>query len=428
MNLCGKIAVLYKGKSMSKFYAVKGKENKIFTDWAECQAYISENKGNGNKHKSFSTNEEAVAYLEGRDYYAEVLAEDLAQGFAVAFTDGSFEEGVGMYSYGVVAVSPEGKERTFSGRGNETAFLPTRNIAGEVDGVLTAVKWAFLNGYPKIKIYHDYEGLSAWAKGIWNTSSPISVYYVKEFAKYKVAVDVVFQKVKGHSNHKYNEMVDKLAKEALFEGKVQSLVGLGYKVSGTSVYSDLLSWINKKAPRAKFTQRLGGTVFFSGEEKLAIYPRFTATSIVGSGGHLYCIALSAVLENLSQMGVNRLIERCLGVEIESDRELNGFDVSKLALDFCGENSAPAILFALEEIERAIKKALKENLKISTFFEKTDGGFRCLKQVLNREILEKAYAFFYEYRLNYFSLNFNREQAENIISKSEKLVAMLKTED
>ena len=69
--------------------------------------------------------------------------------------------------------------------------MSTRNIAGEVDGVLTAIRWAFLNGYKKIKIYHDYEGLSAWAKGIWSTGSPVSVHYVNEFDKYKGVVDVV---------------------------------------------------------------------------------------------------------------------------------------------------------------------------------------------------------------------------------------------
>lgn len=140
---------------MSKFYAVKGKENKIFTDWNECQAFISDNKGNGNKYKSFHTEEEAIAFLEGRDYYAERLASDLSQGFVVAFTDGSFEEGENKYSYGVVAVSPDGSEMYFSGVGNDQRFLSTRNVAGEVEGVLTAIKWAFLNGYKKIKIYHD---------------------------------------------------------------------------------------------------------------------------------------------------------------------------------------------------------------------------------------------------------------------------------
>ena len=413
---------------MSKFYAVKGEENRIFTDWGECQAFLSATKGSGNKYKSFHTKEEAEAYLEGRDYYAEILASDISKGYAVAFTDGSFEESVGKYSYGVVAVSPEGKEREFSGRGEEPAFLPTRNIAGEVDGVLTAVKWAFLNGYEKLKIYHDYEGLSAWANGSWGTGSPISVYYVKEFAKYKGVVDVTFVKVKGHSNHKYNEMVDKLAKEALFDGKIVPLLGTGFKVSGTSVYNDLITWINQKAPRAKTAQRLGGTVFTYGEDKLAVYPRFTATSVVGNCGFLYCIALSVVLANLSQMGKNRLIERCLDLKVEKEEPLDGFEISKIMLAQSKQNFAPAILFALEEIEDAIKKALNSNGKISPYFEKTDGGFLLNANHKNKDNIQKAYAFFYKYRLNYFNLSVSLEQAEKIIEQSKNLVSALKMEE
>ena len=413
---------------MSKFYAVKGEENKIFTEWSDCQAFLSQTKGSGNKYKSFHTLEEAEAYLQGRDYYAEILANDVSNGYAVAFTDGSFEESVGKYSYGVVAVSPDGKEREFSGRGEVPAFLPTRNIAGEVDGVLTAVKWAFLNGYEKLKIYHDYEGLSAWANGSWGTGSPISVYYVKEFAKYKGVVDVTFVKVKGHSNHKYNEMVDKLAKEALFEGKIVPLSGTGFKVSGTSVYSDLIAWINQKAPRAKTLQRLGGTVFTYGEDKLAVYPRFTATSVVGNGGFLYCIALSVVLANLSQMGKNRLIERCLDVQIAKQEPLDGFEISEIVLNQSQENCASAILFSLEEIENAIKKALKTNGKISPYFEKQGSEFVLSVSHANKGNIQKAYAFFYEYRLNYFNLNMSREQAEKIIEQSKILVSKLKTEE
>ena len=137
---------------MAKFYAVKCDQNKIFTAWDECKAYLSEMKNY--KYKSFSTLEEAQAYLDDRDYYAEILSQDLSEGYAVAFSDGSYEESVNKYSFGVVAVSPDGKERQFSGRGENPAFLSSRNIAGEVDGVLTAVRWAFLNGYTKLKIYH----------------------------------------------------------------------------------------------------------------------------------------------------------------------------------------------------------------------------------------------------------------------------------
>ena len=407
---------------MSKFYAVKCEENKIFTNWDECKAYLDQVKSY--KYKSFSTLEEAEAYLEDRDYYAEVLAKDLSQGYAVAFSDGSYEETVQKYSFGVVAVSPDGKERQFSGRGEDPAFLPSRNIAGEVDGVLTAVKWAFLNGYTKIKIYHDYEGLSAWATGRWCGESPIAVYYVKEFAKYKGVVDVVFEKVKGHSNHKYNEMVDKLAKEALFSGKIQPLNGVGYKVSGYYFYDDMVKWINMKAPKATVSERLGGVVFSCGEERLAVYPRFTATSVVGSKGSLYALSLSYFLQNHRDLPVNRLIERCFGFEIDQNSALSGFEISKIALNFYTDNFAPCIIFSIDEIELAIKNALSTTGKISECFQKTQSGF-VLKNGKTDQNLQDAYAFFFEQRVNYINLRYDKEQTQAVIEKAKELVERIK---
>ena len=402
---------------MSKFYAVKAEENRIFTDWDSCQAYL---KGlSGYKYKSFSTKEEAEAYLEDRDYYAEIIQNDLSNGFVVAFTDGSFEETVGKYSYGVVAISPNLKERTFSARGAKAEFLSTRNIAGEVEGVLTAVRWAFLNGYERIKIYHDYEGLSAWATGRWRAESPIAVYYVQEFSKYKGVVDVTFQKVKGHSNNKYNEIVDKLAKSALFDGEEHLLLGEGYKVSGTYFYEDMVNWLNQKSPRAKITTSDRETTFICGEEKLAVFPRFTATSVVGSGGHLYALSLSYFLENHQDMGVNRLIGRCFGVNIETKTPLNGFEISKISLGFFKDNFAPSILYSLCEVENAIKKSLGVNGKISPYFSRMDDGFKCL--IKQDNTIEKAYEFFYEQRVNYPSLNYTKEQATGVISKCSDIV-------
>lgn len=407
---------------MSKFYAVKCEQNKIFTTWDECKAYLEEVKNY--KYKSFSTLEEANAYLEDRDYYAEILNKDLSEGFAVAFSDGSYEDSVGKYSFGVVTVSPEGTERQFSGRGENPEFLPSRNIAGEVDGVLTAVRWAFLNGYKKIKIYHDYEGLSAWALGRWKGESPIAVYYLKEFAKYKGVVDVVFVKVKGHSNHKYNEIVDKLAKEALFDGKIQPLFGFGYKVSSYYFFDDMIKWLNAKAPKAIIKERLDGFTFTFGEEMLAVYPRFTATSVVGTGGGLYALALSYFLQNHKEMPINQLIERCFGVEVDKNITLDGFEISKLAIGFLKENFAPSIIFSLDELELALKTALSANDKISTYFQKTESGF-VLKDGKSDERLQTAYEFFFKQRANYLNLNYNEAQALEVIEKAKELVARIK---
>ena len=110
---------------VAKYYAVKGEENKIFTDWETCKEFLSGKKGY--KYKSFSTEEEAKAFLSGEDYAEKCVSDDLSKGYAVAFTDGSFEESLNEYSYGAIAFSPENETFTFCDRGARADFLSSRN-------------------------------------------------------------------------------------------------------------------------------------------------------------------------------------------------------------------------------------------------------------------------------------------------------------
>ena len=119
------------------------------------------------------------------------------------------------------------------------------------------------------------------------------------------------------------------------------------------------------------------------------------------------------------MGVNRLIERCFGVNIETQTPLNGFEISKISLGFFKDNFAPSILYSLCEVENAIKKSLGVNGKISPYFSRMDDGFKCL--IKQDNTIEKAYEFFYEQRVNYPSLNYTKEQATGVISKCSDIV-------
>ena len=68
---------------------------------------------------------------------------------------------------------------------------------------------------PKLKIYHDYEGISRWCLGEWQAAKKGTISYVSFYNKIKNKLKVKFVKVKGHSGDKYNELADKLAKKAL---------------------------------------------------------------------------------------------------------------------------------------------------------------------------------------------------------------------
>ena len=83
--------------------------------------------------------------------------------------------------------------------------------------VLNAIDWACKNGYNQISIFYDYEGIGKWATGEWKTKTTLSSYYKRYIDDKKGIISFEFIKVSGHSNNKYNDRADELAKSAIFE-------------------------------------------------------------------------------------------------------------------------------------------------------------------------------------------------------------------
>ena len=76
--------------------------------------------------------------------------------------------------------------------------------------------WAVSNNCEKIKIYHDFEGLSKWISGEWAAKIEVAKMFISIYQnKFSDLLQVEFEKVKGHSNNKYNDKADELAKRAL---------------------------------------------------------------------------------------------------------------------------------------------------------------------------------------------------------------------
>ncbi len=401
---------------MSKYYAAKGEENSIFRSWEDCKAFLEGKKGY--KYKSFSTEEEARAFLKGEDYYNASIENDLKSGYAVCYTDGSFEDGVNGYSYGVVAFSPDGGKEEFCGKGEEEGFLPSRNVAGEVLGALAAAKWAVVNGFYNLKIYHDYEGLSKWAKGEWAAKSPVAAYYVSEFSKYSGALTVEFVKVKGHSNNLYNEEVDSLAKAALFEGREMPVSGRFLKVSGEDAYKEICEYVHAQAPKAEWKDYPDGTVFSLGGEKLAVKVRRGATLVAGGGEKLYAVAVAAAISRDKGL-IGRLIERAYGFAPLKDIT-DGYTASaELIRSFGGEECGKFLFFALSELSAAVKGELEEKGvkydRILSLFDREKDGFRFKKRTYGFDLAtEEAFNAFYRYRTEYFTKDYGRGEAEKAL--------------
>jgi len=198
-----------------KYYAVKaGRTIGVFDSWAACQESI--NGFPGADFKSFSTQEEAEAYINNVDIALRTIKADIEQGYVVAFCDGSFDKNKNRYSFGVLIVDSAMQEHEVCGSAKNSKYTSSNNIIGEILGVINALDWAVSNGCEKIKVYHDYEGLSKWISGEWEAKSEAAKMFVAIYnKKYADLLQVEFEKVKGHSNNRYNDKADELAKRAL---------------------------------------------------------------------------------------------------------------------------------------------------------------------------------------------------------------------
>ena len=202
-----------------KFYAVKtGRKIGIFETWDECQ---DSTKGFPKaEFKSFTTIDEAKAYLNDIDIWTKQINEDIKNNYLVAFTDGSFDDDTGIYSYGAIYVYDNGVTAEGYGYGDNLLYANSRNVAGELFAAIDAFETAMRGYHKKLKIYHDYEGVAKWITGEWKLKTDIAKYYVDLYNhKFKDKVHVEFVKVPAHSNVLYNEKADKLAKLALLEYK-----------------------------------------------------------------------------------------------------------------------------------------------------------------------------------------------------------------
>lgn len=133
-----------------------------------------------------------------------------------AYVDGSFNPKTKVYGYGGFLVDQYGKRHILQGSGKEPNAARMRNVAGELLGAGAAMAKAFSLGMKRLTIYHDYEGVAKWALGSWKCNKPETRDY-KRFAQRIMSsgLELYFEHVKGHSGNEWNDLADRLAKEAV---------------------------------------------------------------------------------------------------------------------------------------------------------------------------------------------------------------------
>lgn len=193
-----------------KYYAVKkGLKTGIFRTWDECKASVS--GYSGAVYKSFQSEEEARSFLGLNGQKEEGVQNPCC---VEIYVDGSYNSATGEFSYGMVVLLG-GQEETYSQSFQDEELATMRNVAGEIKGAEAAMQYALDHGIREIAIYHDYEGIAKWCLGEWKTNKEGTKAYKAFYDKARSQVKISFVKVAGHSGNKYNDMADKLAKEAL---------------------------------------------------------------------------------------------------------------------------------------------------------------------------------------------------------------------
>lgn len=196
-----------------KIYAVRrGKTSGIFNDWDECK--VSVEGFPGAEYKGFPNRGEAEEYLGISGNRNSNLLPDTSDKVC-AYVDGSYQHSLKKYGFGCVFLLPDGRIYTENGSGDNPDSLLLRNVTGEMLGAMFAVRFAMMNGFPKIELKYDYEGIEKWVTGVWKSKTDLTRKYAEAMRDWGKSIDISFTKVAAHTNVYYNEMADRLAKEAI---------------------------------------------------------------------------------------------------------------------------------------------------------------------------------------------------------------------
>jgi ribonuclease H-related protein len=199
-----------------KFYAVRvGREQGIFTSWAECQKAII--GFSGAVYKSFDSEIAAIEWFSGKTLNQHLnencSEESKPQTFRAdydVYTDGSYINGRYAWAYAFVKNGEVVYEDSNVGKNPAAGIM--RNVAGEIAAALYAVRRA-VDLDVKIRILHDYAGIAFWVTGEWRAKNEFTQNYARLMNQHMGVF--IFEKVKAHSGNKFNDYVDKKAKEAL---------------------------------------------------------------------------------------------------------------------------------------------------------------------------------------------------------------------
>ncbi len=196
-----------------KFYAVRvGRRPGVYTTWPACENQV---KGfPGAVYKAFPTQDQARTFVEDPSSNSRIPALPPNEAIHV-WVDGScVRNGTDSLRFGWAYVILQGERELHRASGHDVPAEARRhrNVAGEIQAVLQALAWCQTRGIAEATIHFDYQGLASWVEGTWKTTTP----FTRAYAERVRALDMTltWHKVQAHTGQKYNELVDRLARDA----------------------------------------------------------------------------------------------------------------------------------------------------------------------------------------------------------------------
>lgn len=213
---------------MKKIYVViKGKIPGIYYDWKHVEENVKGFKGAifksfndiNQANQYFNSFKNTLTQAENNKDIVKSLNEDSINKYYSFFVDGSYNKINKKIGYGFVCIK---NNQVFYQESNQISdyeylnFKQSLNITGEIVGTMKLINYSLKNNFEKIKIYYDYEGIEKWFNQLWKPNSKIAIYYQNFSIEIKNKnIEILFQKVKSHSNIEFNDLADQLAKSAI---------------------------------------------------------------------------------------------------------------------------------------------------------------------------------------------------------------------
>jgi len=135
----------------------------------------------------------------------------------IIYCDGSYDKKLHNASYATLIMDKNFNVlESYSGVLTDAGLCNMRNVGGEIIAAKVGMMYCEKYDIKDADIFYDYAGVEHWCTKKWRCNNPYtraySVYYDCLVAK---GFRFKFHHVKGHSGNKYNDIVDKMAKDAL---------------------------------------------------------------------------------------------------------------------------------------------------------------------------------------------------------------------